>query len=170
MDKIWLFITSIISAAIAAFIAHKLTLQSKKHEILFQEKLKACKSLQQRLISLKKYCLSVIADYEGNEFAPRYEDDCKSALTHRQEISSVIEDNYMFFPMKSFPELSQLDAQLSLLCNFELLKASNWQGWNEEERSKADNSSGYEGVLKHVERCLNRLQHEINKGMFHKTI
>lgn len=162
MNNILLLITSIVSAAIAAFISHKLTLGSMKHEVIFKERLTAIRALQVALVSLRKYCLSTIADYEGNEFAPRYDEDCKGALTHRQIISSILEDNSIFFPEVKFKELTELDSQLSILCNFELLKATNWNGWSDDEIAQADNSSGYEGTLRIVEECIKRLQKQID--------
>ncbi|HLA87847.1 MAG TPA: hypothetical protein VJL10_07490 [Anaerolineales bacterium] len=153
-----LFVSSLVSAGIASYITYTLARRSTKYEFLLKEKIDALKSIQQRLVSLKKYCYSVIAEYEGNEFAPRYEKDNKGALVHRDELSSCAEDNAIFFSEELTKKLNDLDSQLSLLCNFELWRVS----CTLEERAAYENMSGYEGTIRAVDRCLADVQKELS--------
>lgn len=153
-----LFVSSLLSAGIASYVTYTLARRSKKYEFLLKEKIEALKAIQQRLVSLKKYCYSVIAEYEGNEFAPRYEKDNKGALVHRDEVSSCVEDNAIFLSEKLIKKLNDFDAQLGLLCNFELYRAT----WTAEERSAYENMSGYEGTIRAVDHCIADIQKELS--------
>ncbi len=160
MDDILKYVWPVVAGLFASFVTYLFTMRSKKYDILLRERIPAFKSIQQRIVSLKRYCHAQLAEYQANEFAPRFgdlpEDARKNALGHRTLVANVVEQNLIFLSSGSRNTLQELDAQLSLLCNLELLLAGN-----PDETIKSSAPNAYEATLNRIEECLDSLYSEL---------
>jgi hypothetical protein len=160
MDDILKYLWPVLAGLLASCVTYLLTIRSKKYDILLKERIPAFKSIQQRIVSLKRYCDAQLAEHQGNEFAPRFDDlpdDSRTnALGHRTLLGNVVQQNLIFLSPGSRKSLQELDAQLSLLCNLELVLAGD-----PDERIASSAPSAYEATLKRIEECVNSLYSEL---------
>jgi len=160
MEELYKYLSPFIAAFLASYGTYLFTIRGKKYDILLRERITAFKTVQQRIVSLKRYCLAMIAEYEGNEFAPHFEglsdEDKMSALEHRAKLSHIVEDNLIFLSHSSRKSLNELDGQLSLLCNLELLLAGN-----PDETIKSSAKSAYDATFSIIESCIDELYSEL---------
>ena len=90
--------------------------------MLMNQTIPMIKEVNDVIIKIKKYCYGKQAQNQGNEFSP-YFDEQSSGLTLRRELADVMESNMLFIKTPTLEVLSEVDGQLSLLCNFEVWKA-----------------------------------------------
>jgi len=161
MDKLYQYLSPFIAAVLASYITHMLMIRSKKFDVLFQERIPACKAILKRLVSIKRYCLAGLAEYSGSEFSPRLEDlpehDQGSALTHRTDLSFLAEENQIFLSKSSRRALIELDAQLGLLCNVELQLAGSQP--HADAASLAEDTYGM--TVTAIDECIDRLYNDL---------
>lgn len=150
--KIFVVIAPFISAGLASFLTYVFGTRAKRKEYLYQNRIESFKQIAIKISELKKYCLSKVACYEGNEFSPFYDLE-GSGLMHRSSISDTVEFNQIFLTNKSQKALTDLMNQLSFICNVELSIASGNDDLN--------NSSVYEATLKQADICLTVIYKEL---------
>lgn len=160
MEEALKYLSPFLAALLASYLTYLFTMRSRKYEILLKERIPAFKSIQRRIVSLKRYCMARVAEYQGNEFAAHFDDlpgeDKKSALSHRSELGNLVEENLIFLSSQSRKSLEDLDTQLSLLCNLELSLAAN------PDQSITSSAQGaYEATLDRIDTCLENLYSEL---------
>ncbi|MBN8787250.1 MAG: hypothetical protein J0I84_09175 [Terrimonas sp.] len=112
-------ISPFVSAFLSAFLTYKFTSQSKRLDILYQNKVPAFKEIAANIISFKNYCDGRVAYVQGDEFHPFYKDSI-GVLEHRTKIASSFETNIVFVSKHVRGRLSDLVNEMSRLCNAEI--------------------------------------------------
>ena len=62
IQQMYNYLSPFIAAIAASWLTYFFTIRQKRHEILLQEKLNAFKSIQERLVSIRRYCEAGIAE------------------------------------------------------------------------------------------------------------
>ena len=112
-------ISPFVSAALTAFLTFQFTSQSKRLDILYQNKVPAFKEIAANIISFKNFCEGRVAYFQANEFHPFYTDSL-GTLEHRTKIASSLEANVVFVSKAARTVVSDFLNQMSGLCNAEL--------------------------------------------------
>lgn len=159
--EIYSYISPFIAAMVASGITYFFTIRAKKHEFLTAQRIIAFKAIQRQLVSFKRYYNAFIGEHEGNEFAPRPDnlspEDLKSPLEQRELLDIVLADNLIFLSTNSRERFNDLESSLSMLCNFELWKASDLQ------KSESDRESRrlYESMLTKIDDCIEEMYKDL---------
>jgi hypothetical protein len=131
--------------------------ESRRTDVLYAERLATFKLLQNKLVSLRRYCDSVISSELGAEFGRRTDEldaaDRKSLLTHWTELNSLLDENLIFLSDAARATFERLRDQLSIAAGMELVLASG-NPPPEVQSSKAD---GYAAVRDRVTECIGAL-------------
>ena len=111
-------VSPFVSATLTAFITYRFTVQSKRFDILYANKMPAFKEVTSEIVAFKNFCTGRVAYFQGNEYAAFYEEGL-GALRHRTEIAKILESNSIFLSEASRRLVSDLIGQMSELCNAE---------------------------------------------------
>ncbi len=161
MKEIYTYLSPFIAAFVASLITYLFGVRAKKHEMLMAQRIPAFKAIQKQLVAFRRYYIASLSQMVGNEFAPKLEDlskeERKSPLEQRQSLDVVLADNLIFLSKESRKCLNALDDSLGLLCNVELLHASEPenQAWRDEAKGF------YERVLAQVDACIEEMYKEL---------
>jgi len=155
----FLYIFTLLSPFIAAFIAARLTyfftLKSKKFDILYANKIPAFKNINDELIKYKIFCLGRVAFLEGNELSP-YWSEYIGVFEFRKSITKVYEENLIFVSKKSRKAIENLINNQSLLCNIEIQLVDN------ELDDSIDLKTSYFNAYVEVDELIQILYEELN--------
>ena len=139
-----------------------LSILSRKHDILLDEKIRVFKELQKRLVDFYKYCEAVLGStgYQG-EFHPSLcslsEDIDRATLRHLSYLSEIQQMDFIFLSEKSRKILFDLHRECSMMCSFEI-------NFNVEEIDDDHMDSAismYENALEKIRNCLQSLYEEL---------
>src|SRR3972149_7355868 len=102
-----------------------LSLLSRKHDILLDEKIRVFKKLQSRLVDFKKYCEASLGSYDNRgEFHPNLQvlskDIDKASLQHITALHEIEQEDFIFLSKKSRDILSELHRNCSMMCSMEI--------------------------------------------------
>jgi hypothetical protein len=129
----------------------------RRTDVLYVERLATFKLLQKKLVSVRRYCDSVISSELGAEFGRRTDEldapDRKSLLTHWTELEALLDENLIFLSDGARAAFERLRDQLSVAAGMELALASAHPP-PEVLSSKAD---GYAAVRNRVTECIGAL-------------
>lgn len=112
-------ILPLILAALSAFLTYKFTINSKRVEILYQNKIPAFKEIAYKIIEFKNFCDGRVAYFRANEYSPFYEEGA-GTLKHRTEIAKSFPTNNIFLSRKSKILVTDLINNMSGLCSAEV--------------------------------------------------
>lgn len=139
-----------------------LSILSRKHNILLDEKIRVFKKLQKRLVDFKKYCEAALGSYdERGEFHPNLEvlskDIDKASLRHITALHEIEQEDFIFLSKKSREILSELHSNCSIMCSMEL------SVFGEESGSEIAQSTipVYESAISNIDQCLQSLYEEL---------
>ncbi|MCO6413244.1 MAG: hypothetical protein J5I92_10905 [Thiogranum sp.] len=140
----------------------ELSVLSRKHDILLDEKVRVFKKLQKRLVDFKKYCEAALGSYgDRGEFHPNLEvldkDIDKASLQHITALHEIVQEDFIFLSEESRRILSELRGNCSIMCSMELAIHGNED--NPEIMSSAP--SVYEGAMSNIDNCLQSLYEEL---------
>ena len=158
MEKIYSYLAPFLAAGIASWLTYALAMRQRKQELLIQERLAAFKAIQERLVSIRRYCEAGLGEQGGSDFAARFESlpqsDPRSALLHASALQDVIDKNSIFVSQKGRVALKELTCQLALLCTMELAIASD-------PSIKSSSENGYNAGARAVDVCIGALYEEL---------
>ena len=139
-----------------------LSVISRKHNILLDEKIRVFKKLQKRLVEFKKYCEAALGSYDQRgEFHPNLEvlskDIDKASLRHITALHEIELEDFIFLSEKSRSILSELLHDCSIMCSMEIAIFS------EDNDSEMVRSTVpvYEKAMKNIDSCLLSLYEEL---------
>ena len=139
-----------------------LSVLSRKHNILLDEKVRVFKKLQKRLVEFKKYCEAALGSYdERGEFHPNLEvlskDIDKASLQHITALHEIEQEDFIFLSKKSRSLLSELHGNCSMMCSMEIAI------FGEDNDSEMARSTipVYESAMSNIDSCLQSLYEEL---------
>ncbi len=139
-----------------------LSLLSRKHNILLDEKIRVFKKLQKRLVEFKKYCEAALGSYdERGEFHPNLgvlsKDIDTATLQHVTALHEIEQEDFIFLSDESRHILSKLHSNCSTMCSMELAV------FGEEKNSEMMKSTipVYESAMSNIDECLQSLYEEL---------
>jgi hypothetical protein len=139
-----------------------LSVLSRKHNILLDEKIRVFKKLQKRLVDFKKYCEAALGSYdERGEFHPNLEvlskDIEKASLQHITALHEIEQEDFIFLSEKSRDLLSDLHGNCSMMCSMEIAI------FGEDNDSEMARSTipVYESAMSNIDSCLQSLYEEL---------
>jgi len=139
-----------------------LSVLSRKHSILLDEKIRVFKKLQKRLVDFKKYCEAALGSYnERGEFHPNLEvlseNIDKASLKHITALHEIEQEDFIFLSKKSRSILSELHNSCSIMCSMELAV------FGEEYSSEMARSTipVYKSAIRNIDKCLQSLYEEL---------
>ncbi|MCF8054648.1 MAG: hypothetical protein K9K75_05465 [Deltaproteobacteria bacterium] len=140
----------------------ELSILYRKHNILFDEKIRVFKKLQKRLVDFKKYCEATIGSYdERGEFHPNLGvlsgDIDRATLQHITALHEIEQEDFIFLSKESRNILSELHRSCSIMCSMELAVHG------EENDSEMIKSTipVYESAMSNIDKCLQSLYEEL---------
>lgn len=140
----------------------ELSLLSKKHSILFDEKIRVFKKLQKRLVDFKKYCEASLGTH-GNqgEFHPNLDvldkSIYRSSLSHLTELHEIEQEDFIFLSDQSRKILSEINNDLSIMCSMELAMVGN----EHDPMIMGSVPTVYESAMEKIDNCLFSLFKEL---------
>jgi len=139
-----------------------LSVLSRKHNILLDEKVRVFKKLQKRLVDFKKYCEAALGSYdERGEFHPNLvvlsKDIDKASLRHITALHEIEQEDFIFLSKKSRSLLSDLHGNCSMMCSMEIAI------FGEDNDSEMARSTipVYESAMSNIDSCLQSLYEEL---------
>ncbi len=139
-----------------------LSILSRKHNILLDEKIRVFKKLQKRLVEFKKYCEAALGSYdERGEFHPNLgvlsKDIDQASLQHITALHEIEQEDFIFLSKESRNILSELHRNCSIMCSMELAVHG------EENDSEMIKSTipVYESAMCNIDKCLQSLYEEL---------
>jgi hypothetical protein len=140
----------------------ELSVLSRKHDILLDEKVRVFKKLQKRLVDFKKYCEAALGSYgDRGEFHPNLnvldEEIDKASLQHITALHEIEQEDFIFLSEKSRHILSELHSSCSIMCSMELAI----QGNKDLPEIMASVPSVYEAAMSNIDQCLQSLYDEL---------
>jgi len=139
-----------------------LSFLSKKHTILFDEKIIVFKKLQKRLVDFKKYCTAMIGEVgEVSEFHPNLlvlsKDIDKAALQHITALYEIKQEDFIFLSEKSKELLSTLLNSLSMMPSMEIHLSNG----DDDLEMQKNFTEVYENTIEKIDKCLIGLFNEL---------
>ena len=139
-----------------------LSVLSRKHDILLDEKIRVFKKVQKRLVEFKKYCEAALGSFDQRgEFHPNLEalseDIDKASLQHITALHEIEQEDFIFLTEKSKELLSELHSNCSMMCSMEISIFGN------EENHEIIQSTipVYESAISNIDKCLQGLYEEL---------
>ncbi|MDD5359651.1 MAG: hypothetical protein PHI79_06375 [Sulfurovaceae bacterium] len=140
-----------------------LSILSKKHSILFDEKIRVFKKLQKTLVDFKKYCEAALGSYrdDGNEFHPTL--DCldtnipQATLQHITLLHEIKQEDFIFLSNRSKKALKKLHDNCMIMCSMELTLYTNI----DDEMIRNSVVPVYESAIGRIDTCLQCLYEEL---------
>ena len=111
-------ISPFVSAILAAWLTYRFTINSKKFDILYENKIPAFKEIASKINDFKNFCIGRVAYFDGNEYSTFYEEGL-GTLMHRDEIANSLSFNSIFLSKPSRLAVTSLLNNMSGLCNAE---------------------------------------------------
>src|SRR6266498_5065097 len=105
-------ISPFVSATLTAFITYRFTVQSKRFDILYANKMPAFKDVASKIVAFKNFCNGRVAFLQANVYAAFFEKGLDT-LNHRAEIAQSLESNSIFLSEASRSLISDLVNQIS---------------------------------------------------------
>lgn len=141
---------------------------SKKHSILFDEKLIVFKKLQKILVDFKKYCEASVGTWKdnGSEFHPNLEsldpDIPQATLRYITLLHEIEQEDFIFLSNRSKKALKKLHNNCMMMCSMELAMYK-YEDINDDEDVKIHDSfaESYESAIKSIDICLQCLYEEL---------
>jgi hypothetical protein len=139
-----------------------LSLLTRKHNILLDEKIRVFKKLQKRLVDFKKYCEAALGSYEERgEFHPNLEvlpeGIDKATLQHLTALHDIEQEDFIFLSKKSRSILSELHGNCSIMCSMEIAVHGEETG----SEMALSTIPVYESAIKNIDKCLESLYEEL---------
>lgn len=139
-----------------------LSVLSRKHSILLEEKIRVFKKLQKRLVEFKKYCEAALGSYDDRgEFHPNLKSLSKSidraCLQHIIALHGIEQEDFIFLSKQSRRLLSELHDDCSMMCSMEIAISRTD---NESETIKSIIPI-YESAIINIDSCLQNLYEEL---------
>ena len=139
-----------------------LAILSRKHGILFDEKVRVFKELQARLVAFKQFCEASIGTYSSRgEFHPNLDSLAsgidKASLQHLTALHELQQEHFIFLSTESRRVLGQLHQQCSIMYSMELAIFDN-EG---DEVIVGNAADVYESAIQNIDRCLESLYTEL---------
>lgn len=139
-----------------------LSFLSKKHTMLFDEKIIVFKKLQKRLVNFKKYCIAMIGEVgDVSEFHPNLQvlsaDIDKSALPHITALYEIKQEDFIFLSEKSKELLSSLLNSLSMMPSMEIHILRD----NNDSEIQKNFTEVYLNAIEKIDECLIGLFNEL---------
>ncbi len=140
----------------------ELALHSRKNDILFDEKIRVFKKLQETLVGFKKYCEAAIGTYgDGGEFQPTLEtldeNIDRPALKHIDALHEIQFKDFIFLSEHSNLVLHNLYQECAMVASTELQLLGNEQ----DRGSKMQAVPLYEKIIIDIDKCLQSLYEEL---------
>ncbi|EJG0735678.1 hypothetical protein CRN32_11000 [Vibrio vulnificus] len=140
----------------------ELSLVSRKHDILLDEKIRVFKKLQKRLVDFKKYCEAAIGSYDSRgDFHMTLEaldaNIDKSALLHLTALHEIEQEDFIFLSEISKAILSELHNKCSMMCSMELAVCAN----SEDKDIIESTIPVYDAAMLNIDLCLQSLYEEL---------
>ena len=140
----------------------ELSVLSRKHDILLDEKVRVFNKLQKRLVDFKKYCEAALGSYgDRGEFHPNLdaldEEIDKASLQHITALHEIEQEDFIFLSEESRRILSDLHSGCSMMCSMEMAIHGN------EDRPEIMSSVPpvYESAISNIDECLQSLYEEL---------
>jgi len=146
-------ISPFFSAALTALITYKLTVKSKRFDILYENKIPAFKEVTSRIVAFKNFCTGRVAFLQGNEYSPFYEEKL-GTLHHGNQIALALQSNSVFLSQNSRFLIYELLNHMSGLCNAEAVIAGG--------DDLFDPKNEYERMTTMLESIIDILYKELN--------
>ena len=139
-----------------------LSVLSRKHSMLLDEKIRVFKKLQKRLVEFKKYCEAALGSYDGRgDFHPSLDslsqDIDRACLQHLSALYEIEQEDFIFLSKKSRKLLAELHDNCSMMCSIEL---AIFGLTNDSEMVKSAVPI-YESAINNIDRCLQSLYEEL---------
>lgn len=140
----------------------ELSIVSRKHGILFDEKVRVFKLIQARLVAFKKFCeASIGAHSERGEFHPNLDsldpEIDRASLRHLTVLHELEQEHFIFLPVASRHALGVLQQQCSMMCSMELLIL----GKGRDPAVVGNAAEVYEAAIAKIDGCLESLYAEL---------
>jgi hypothetical protein len=139
-----------------------LSILSRKHNILLDEKVRVFKKLQKRLVEFKKYCEAALGSYDKRgEFHPNLEvlseEIDKASLQHITALHEIEQEDFIFLTEKSRNLLSELHNNCSMMCSMEIAIFGN----EEDYEIIQSTIPIYKSAMSNIDKCLQSLYEEL---------
>ncbi|GEA04793.1 hypothetical protein KUL17_36900 [Alteromonas sp. KUL17] len=139
-----------------------LSVLSRKHNILLDEKVRVFKKLQKRLVEFKKYCEAALGSYDQRgEFHPHLgvlpKGIDKASLQHITALHEIEQEDFIFLSKKSRSLLSKLRDNCSMMCSMEMAISSE----NNDSEMARSTIPAYESAMRNIDSCLQSLYEEL---------
>jgi hypothetical protein len=140
----------------------ELALLSRKHGILFDEKVRVFKLLQARLVAFKKFCEASAGAYSSRgEFHPHLDSldpsIDKASLRHLTVLHELEQEHFIFLSGESRRALGELRRGCAIMCSMELAILDNAG-----DASIVGNAAEvYDSAIERIDRCLESLYTEL---------
>lgn len=139
----------------------EMSVLSRKHDILIDEKVRVFKKLQKRLVDFKKYCEAALGSYgDRGEFHPNLDvlskDIDRASLKHVTALHEIEQEDFIFLSAESRSVLAELHQDCSMLCSMELIIIGN----DDPEIMKSV-PSAYRSAMDNIDTCLESLYEEL---------
>lgn len=139
-----------------------LSVLSKKHNILLDEKVRVFKKLQKRLVDFKKYCEAALGSYDKrSEFHPNLgvlsKDIDKTSLQHITALHEIEQEDFIFLSKKSRVLLFELHVNCSTMCSMEIAIF----GEDNDSEMARGTIRVYELAMSNIDSCLQSLYEDL---------
>jgi len=139
-----------------------LSILSRKHNILLDEKIRVFKKLQKRLVEFKKYCEAALGSYDQRgEFHPNLEvlseEIDKASLQHITALHEIEQEDFIFLTEKSRNLLAELHNNCSMMCSMEIAIFGN----EEDHEIIQSTIPVYKSAMSNIDKCLQSLYEEL---------
>lgn len=139
-----------------------LSVLSRKHSILLDEKIRVFKKIQKRLVEFKKYCEAALGSYDDRgEFHPHLEslsqDIDRGCLKHTIALREIEQEDFIFLSKQSRNLLSELHDNCSMMCSMEIAIF----GLDNDSEVVRNAIPVYESAINNIDRCLQSLYEDL---------
>ena len=139
-----------------------LSLLTRKHDILLDEKIRVFKKLQKRLVDFKKYCEAALGSYDDRgEFHPNLvvlsKDIDKASLRHLTALHEIEQEDFIFLSKESRRLLAELHNNCSMMCSMEIAIFGN----EDDDTIMSGVPPLYESAISNIDKCLQSLYEEL---------
>ncbi len=143
-------------------LKYDLSILSRKHNILLDEKIRVFKRLQKRLVDFKRYCEAALGSYDSRgELHPNLDvlsnDIDKASLRHLTALNEIEQEDFIFLSEKSRDSLSKLRNNCSIMCSMELAIF----GENNDSEMTRSTIPVYKSAMCNIDSCLQSLYQEL---------
>jgi len=140
----------------------EMSVLSRKHDILLDEKVRVFKRLQKRLVEFKKYCEAALGTYSHRgEFHPNLgvldKDIDQASLQHITALHEIEQEDFIFLSSESRRLLSELHRDCSMMCSMEIAIHGN----EDDQSIMSGVPPVYKRAMKNIDQCLESLYEEL---------